>query len=367
VQAASTPKNPLRFDAMMRGAGMSLLLNAVCPWAAYQWLTARDVDTVTALAATAVFPIVGTLLGWRRSGRPDILGVLSVSFIALSVTVALVTENPLVVLLRGSISNTVFAILCFGSLAFARPLMFYVARQFVAGWDRVAANSFEQQWQVPGFRRTMRQLTVVWGCWFAVQAVGRVVAVQLLPVSTFLVAWPPISTVGTLGQMFWSMRYAGRGAQLRHWDPVEDGAHLDDSARLTLGRAEEEARQFRHRLVSTEHLLIALCEDDSPAAQALRNVGVTAATARTTLDMMLAPGNASRQHEVSYTHWLDTALRRADEARLAAGASQIGTEHLLMALLEEDGHLAASMLTYMGVDLAGLRARLLATNEPSPK
>src|SRR5262245_2188478 len=118
---------PFRFDGLVRRAGLSLLLNAACPWVAYQILTAQGVETVTALAVTTIFPIAGTLIGWARSGHPDVLGILSVLFIGISVAVALMTDSELVILLRRSVSNAVLAILCFGSLAFGRPLIFYVA------------------------------------------------------------------------------------------------------------------------------------------------------------------------------------------------------------------------------------------------
>jgi hypothetical protein len=208
LHASNAPLSSLSIRALARGPSLSLLLNAFCPWAAFQLLTAQGVDSVSALVATAAFPVGGTLVGWVRSGRPDILGVLSLLFIGLSVAVALATDNELVILLRRSVLNTVFGILCFGSLALSRPLMFYIARQFVAGWDRSARARFDAQWQRPGVRRVMRRITVAWGCWLLAQAAGRVLALQLLPISTFLAIWPIVSNGGTFAMIYWSMTYA---------------------------------------------------------------------------------------------------------------------------------------------------------------
>jgi len=366
VETVRSPAIPFRFDGLVRRAGLSLFLNAACPWAAYQILTDQGYDTVTALAVTAVFPLAGTAIGWVRSGRPDVLGLISVLFIALSVAVALVTDSAVAILLRRSVSNAVFAVLCFGSLAFGRPLMFYVARQFVAGWNRAASDTFGAQWEHAAFRQTMRRITLVWGCWFIVQAVGRVVAVELLPVSTFLATWPLVSIVGTFAMISWSMAYARRGEAGPAWDPAEHGALLDEPARLALDRAGAEAKRHRQRYIGTEHLLIALCDDEGAAGRALKNVGVTAGGARATLEMWVAPGNTPAWREPEYAPRMHSVLWRANDARRAAGASSIGAEHLLFSLAAEDGGQAAFLLEQIGVDLGGLRERLLGFSDLPP-
>jgi hypothetical protein len=366
VKERSAPSSPGRFEALVRGAGPSLVFNAVLPWLTYLALTTRGVETVPALAASSVFPIAGTLIGWLRSGRPDITGLLSALFIALSVAIALATDNPLVVLLRGSVANGVFAILCFGSLLLARPLLFYIGRQFVAGWNRDAFAQFDAQWQQPTFRRTMRQLTVAWGCWFVVQAVGRVLAVQMLPISTYLGSWPIVANLGTIAMISWSMSYAQRGPGLRRWDPAEHGARLSDEARRALDRADEEATRLRHGYVGTEHLVLALCAGDGLAARTLAGYGVTLGAARATLEVSVLPGNASPLRARGYTPRLQDALRRADDVCRAAGAGEIGTEHLLLGLADERAGQSAILLQSMGVDLAGLRERLVGGGNPTP-
>src|SRR3954447_10152622 len=107
MEQARSSAGPLSVGALARLVGGSLILNGILPWAAYQVLTARGMDSLTALAITAVFPAVGTVFGWVRLGRPDMLGVLSLAFIGISLAVALVTDNELVILLRRSVSNAI--------------------------------------------------------------------------------------------------------------------------------------------------------------------------------------------------------------------------------------------------------------------
>jgi len=135
---------PVDISELLRRIGSSLLLNAVCPWVGYQILTARGVENIMALAITAVFPVVGTLVGWVRLGRPDIIGVMSVLFIGVSITLGLATGSELVILARRSVNNVIFAALCFGSVAYGRPLMFHLARQYIAGSNRAAFDAFAE-------------------------------------------------------------------------------------------------------------------------------------------------------------------------------------------------------------------------------
>jgi hypothetical protein len=359
-------------NGLLRRAGGSLVLNALFPWVVFQVLTARGVSAVVALAATALFPVIGTAVGWVRVGRPDVLGLLSVLFIGLTLAAALLTDNPLVILLRRSVTTGVFALLCFGSLAVGRPLMFFVARQYMAGWDRAAFDRFGARWPEPGFRRAMRRLTVAWGCWFAVQAIGRAVAAELLDVATFLAVWPFISNVGTLAMIVWSVNGSqgapdtlGSAGGLA-WDPVEHGARLGAAARAALDRAGEEARRHRHGYIGTEHLLIALADDPGPAGQLLRAVSATRETTRATLEAVVGLGNTSPRQEIELAPRMRSVLRRAFDAHRADGAAEIGTEHLLLGLLDEPDSQALNLLGYMGVDLAGLRGRLVHHKEPPP-
>jgi ATP-dependent Clp protease ATP-binding subunit ClpA len=81
----------------------------------------------------------------------------------------------------------------------------------------------------------------------------------------------------------------------------------------------------------------------------------------------MTPGNTSPLQEIGYTPRLHAALRRADDAHRAAGAAQIGTEHLLFSLADDGAGQSAVLLAYMGVDLAGLRERLVGFRELPPE
>lgn len=367
MQSLALPSGPVSIGKIARQAGSSLLLAAVLPWIAYQVLTSRGVESITALALTAIFPVAGTAIGWVRLGRPDIIGVLSVTFIAISLTVGLTTGSELVILARRSVNNLIFAGLCFGSLWFDRPLMFYLARQYMAGWDRSAFDSFAARLEQPGFRRAMRRITFGWGCWLVVQAIARVVAADLLDVSTFLIVSPTVTAIGSFAMLGWSFKEVRTSDGGPTWDADEHGRRLGEAARQALARATEEARGFRQPGVGTEHLLVALGADEQAAGRELRRVSVTMETARATVETLAGHGDAPTWQEPELAPRLRAALRRAFDAHHVAGLDEIGTEHLLIGLLDEPDGMARQILTYMGVDLPELRARLVGPREVAPR
>jgi ATP-dependent Clp protease ATP-binding subunit ClpC len=67
-----------------------------------------------------------------------------------------------------------------------------------------------------------------------------------------------------------------------------------------------------------------------------------------------------------YTTRAKRALQLANTAAATLGHSYIGTEHILLGLLDEKSGPAAQILTTMGVTAAGVRRELLAVLGPPP-
>jgi hypothetical protein len=328
----------------------SLLLNAVLPWVAYQVLTRQGADVLPALVVTAVFPAIGVALGWARARRLDVLGALSLLLIGISLAVAFATENPLFVLVRGSAANVVFGLLCFGSLVAGRPLMFYVARQFTAGWDPDAAAQFEAYRNDPGARRAFRRITLVWGAWLFLQAGARVAAALLLETGTFLAVWPVVSTGGTFAVVYWSM------AQGRRLGDGNAEAALDDAGRGAMERARGEARRYGHPYVGTEHVLLAVVGDPaSTGARLVAEQGVSPEGVRDALERVMPTGRPDAPAETRLAPRMRAALRHA---ATAADPGPVGVDDLLVGLVAMEDGLAARTLTQLGVDLVRLRAGL---------
>jgi DNA-binding transcriptional MerR regulator len=138
----------------------------------------------------------------------------------------------------------------------------------------------------------------------------------------------------------------------------DDLLRLTERSRQALQFAREGARARRHPSISGGDLLLGLLrEANSFASHVLRDLGITLDQARATA---VAPATAdtAAPHEMP----LDEGSRRvfvlaAEEAR-RRGHDYIGTEHILLALLEAGESAAAKVLQRAGVSPEQVRARV---------
>lgn len=187
-----------------------------------------------------------------------------------------------------------------------------------------------------------------------------------------------------------------------------------NDARRVVIVAKEEAEALNHDHIGSEHLLLALLDESSGRAFAiLRNAGVTRpgtltdiqrlnadnddtlgeadaaalqeigidlAAIRSKLEEAFGPGaldSGKNEQEPGHWRWLPRSLRGgAGNPRFTAHAKvvlelslreamnlkdrHIGSEHILLGMLREQGSLAARVLSDSGVALSDLRAQTLA-------
>lgn len=202
--AAATPAGPLR------GLLPSLVLNGAVPFLIYEVLAARHASTVRALTVAAIVPAVVTVVGLARSRRADLLGVLSLIFIALGLLGTLISGNARFLLVKESFLTGVFGVLLLGSLLLPRPLMFFFGRQFATGGIPARVAWWNGLWQYPSFRSGMRRMTVTWGVALLAEALVRFGLVFVLPISVFLIASPLLAYGVIAGLIAWTMRYSRR-------------------------------------------------------------------------------------------------------------------------------------------------------------
>ena len=141
---------------------------------------------------------------------------------------------------------------------------------------------------------------------------------------------------------------------------------FSDRARSVLSLAQEEAQQFNHNYIGTEHILLGLVrETDCIAAKVLVNLGVQLNKVRSAVEFIIGRGERSSGGEIGLTPRAKKVIELAvDEAR-RLNCQYIGTEHLLIGLLREGDGVAAGVLESLGVNLEKVRSettRLLNQN-----
>ncbi|MFB9129046.1 hypothetical protein E2553_05820 [Paraburkholderia dipogonis] len=189
------------------GFVLELAVNFLLPWLAYR-LALPHLGETGALIASAVPPIVWSLIELVRFRRVDALSVLVVAGIVLSVAAMALGGSPRMLLLRESLISGAIGVVFLLSLPMRRPLIFYLARATVAREMEGGAARFEALWQErPALVSAMRLMTLVWGVGLTGETALRAWMALTWPVERFLVVSPFIG-YGIYGALtLWTFWY----------------------------------------------------------------------------------------------------------------------------------------------------------------
>ena len=124
--------------------------------------------------------------------------------------------------------------------------------------------------------------------------------------------------------------------------------------------AQNEARAAGHDQIRPEHLVLGLLsEPDGVGAAAIVAQGVSLDSVREAVTAALPPPAAEVPAVIPFDAQARKALELTFREALRMGHNYIGTEHILLALLElEDG---GGVLTGLGIDKAGASEHVTAT------
>jgi ATP-dependent Clp protease ATP-binding subunit ClpC len=144
---------------------------------------------------------------------------------------------------------------------------------------------------------------------------------------------------------------------------------FSDPARQIVTSARDHALQRNHEYVGTEHLLLALIEqNDGVAAEVLRNMNVNLDEIRETIDGVaprgkIAPGTT----ELPFTTRTKKILELASSEAHDFGRTHVDTEHLLLGIIREGSGIAAQVLDRAGIteDIVRDEVRRLVGAEPN--
>ncbi|GKT03211.1 ATP-dependent Clp protease ATP-binding subunit [Furfurilactobacillus entadae] len=135
------------------------------------------------------------------------------------------------------------------------------------------------------------------------------------------------------------------------------------SAKDVLVLAQEQAKYFKHQAVGTEHLLLALTiEQNGIASKVLDQFNVTEEDVREEIERFTGYGtmtNTTKDTYLPYSPKAKDMLTLAGDEAKRLGATKIGTEHLLLALLSDETILSSRILMTLNLDLAQTRKIIL--------
>ena len=121
------------------------------------------------------------------------------------------------------------------------------------------------------------------------------------------------------------------------------------------------AKKLHHSYIGSEHILLGLLrETDSMAGTILDVYGVYEEKIRELISQLIAPeATQAVMDPDGYTPRARRVLERAAQEAQALSSAQIGTEHLLLAILKEQDSVAARLLNTAGIDAQKMYIDLL--------
>ena len=123
--------------------------------------------------------------------------------------------------------------------------------------------------------------------------------------------------------------------------------------------AQNQAQKRRHQQLESEHLLLALLEQDGLASRILEKAGVTPSVLQSNLESYLnqQPALQSAPESVYLGKGLNSLLDRSESLKQEYGDSYISIEHLLLALAG-DSRCGQRLLTQVGADAKALKTAI---------
>jgi predicted DNA-binding transcriptional regulator AlpA len=133
-----------------------------------------------------------------------------------------------------------------------------------------------------------------------------------------------------------------------------------DRARLSVVKAQEEARLLSHNFIGTEHLLLGLIAiGEGVAFEVMKVLGVDLETTRTQVINLIGRGPQRPSGHVPFTPRAKKVLELSMREALALGHNYIGTEHILLALARTKDGVAIQALERMGHKSRAVRKTVL--------
>ena len=141
-----------------------------------------------------------------------------------------------------------------------------------------------------------------------------------------------------------------------------------ENANKAMNYAIENAQALGHTYIGTEHILLGLLREDTGVAYAvLSNAGATFENVEKNIREKIGVGSQTKLTPNDLTPRSKRVLQRAMMLSAKFGHNYVGTEHLLIALLEDSESYAVRMITDTGIRaedvVDGIKEQLQDTND----
>jgi hypothetical protein len=206
--------------APLRAIGFSLIVNALCPYLLFRVLEPRfPAGSVLPLLYTTIFPIAGFLFGVVRKGMVDAIALIALAGIAIHLTFTILSPNVGTALVLRSFQGTIIGSCFLLSAAIGRPVILYIARQFVTASGPERAARFDLA-VAQDQARAFTVVTIIWGGTLVIMSGVHIALAIRLRHDEFVLMSPILAVATDLALLTWSIRYTFRRMSIYLRRPV---------------------------------------------------------------------------------------------------------------------------------------------------
>jgi hypothetical protein len=193
---SNAPASPGRIRGVLRHVAFrallkSALINMLAPALIYRLLAPHfPTNDLTPLAVATLPPMIALAYSLIRLRAVDFLGLFAVESAVVNIGALLLAHGEREALIGRSLQNLPLALLFLGSLAIAKPMVQFMARQLATGNDPGAAESFDAAARRPAVFKVYQTLTWVWGLALLVKTAGSLWLATSVTTADFLTFSP---------------------------------------------------------------------------------------------------------------------------------------------------------------------------------
>ena len=136
-------------------------------------------------------------------------------------------------------------------------------------------------------------------------------------------------------------------------------------AKRVLYLAQNEAKRLNHDYIGTEHILLGLlATNEGVAIEVLKSMNLNLAKLRLEVEKAVGTGGETKiEGNLPITSGVNDLLNLAVKEAQSMNYNFVGTEHILLALLQMTDSVSARILNNMKIDIKQLKKKKLPANE----
>lgn len=183
-----------------------LAANFLAPYLVYEALHKHYGDT-KALLASIVPPLLWSGYELIKTKKLDALSMVIIASILFTVIATAMGGSARLIQVRDALVTGAIGVMFLISLAFEKPLIFYLGRAISGRRTDDDAPDFDELWQLPTAPRAFKLITTVWGVGLVLQTALLCFLAYRWSISRYLLVSPFISYGMIGGLTAWSFWY----------------------------------------------------------------------------------------------------------------------------------------------------------------